>query len=45
VDEGEISFGELVEAGEDSALVFEKAEHDRDFVAFLVEPPVGLPSA
>ena len=43
VDEGEISSGEFVEAGEDASEVLEIAEHDLDFVALFVEKPVGLP--
>ena len=42
MDEGAVSFGEFFESREDSATTFEKSEHDLDFVAFLVEEPVGV---
>ena len=44
MDEGEIAVGELVESGEDAAIVFQHAEQDLDLVSFLVERPVGLTS-
>lgn len=42
VDEGEEVTIELVEAGEDTAELFELAEQGLDLVPFLVERPVGL---
>jgi len=41
MNEGEIAAGELVEAAEDAAEVFELAEQALDPGAFLVEVPVG----
>ena len=41
MNEGEITAGELVEAAEDAAEVFELAEEALDPGAFLVEAPVG----
>ena len=41
MNEGEIAAGELVEAAEDAAEVFELAEEAFDSGAFLVEVPVG----
>ena len=42
MDEGEVLFGEFFEASEGPPEVFEEAEHGLDFVAFLVEKPVGV---
>ena len=42
MDEGEVSPGEFIEAGEDPSIVFHIAEHDLDFVAFFIEGPVGF---
>ena len=41
MDEGEIAARQLLEAGEDPAVVLHEAEQDLDLVALLVEVPVG----
>ena len=41
MDEGEIAARQLLEAGEDAAVVLHEAEQDLDLVALLVELPVG----
>ena len=45
MNECEIAPGELVEAAEDAAEVLHLAEQALDPGAFLVEPPIGCPSA
>ena len=42
MDKGEVSSCQFFEASEDSSIMFEKSEHDLDFVAFFVEEPVGV---
>jgi hypothetical protein len=42
MDEGEVSFGEFVEASKDTSEVLKIAEHDLDFMAFFVEKLVGV---
>lgn len=39
--ESEIAAGELVEAGEDAAVVLDHADHDLDSAALPIERPVG----
>jgi hypothetical protein len=41
MDEGEVAARQLLEAGEDAAVVLHEAEQDLDLVALLVEVPVG----
>lgn len=40
--ESEIAMVELVEAGEDPAILFQHAEQDLDLVSCFVERPVGV---
>ena len=41
MNEGEIAARQLLEAGEDPAVVLHEAKQDLDLVALLVEVPVG----